>query len=64
MYKGHLNITASSVGRASDYRFRAVGSNPTVGKNFSFSILSLNWQVDWFHTNEIKHDFHPRYIGA
>ena len=46
---------------------RVVGSNPTVGKNFSFCILSLptrSWQVGWFHANEIKHDVHPRYEGA
>ena len=46
---------------------RVVGSGPTVGKNFSFGILSLStrsWQVDWPNTNEIKHDVHPRYIGA
>ena len=58
------------VGRLSvDYRpiLIALGSSPTVGKNFSFCILSLStrsWQVDWPHTNEIKHDVHPRYIGA
>ena len=30
-----------------------------MGKNFSFCIMSLStrsWQVDWSHTNEIKHD--------
>ena len=44
-----------------------MGSNPTVGKNFSFCILSLlmrTWQVDWSHTNESKHDVHPKYISA
>ena len=44
-----------------------VGSSPAVGKTFSFCILSLStrsWQVDWSHTNETKHDFHPTYIGA
>ena len=48
-------------------QIRAVGSSPTVGQNFSFCILSLpmrSWQVDWSHANEIKHDVHPRYIGA
>ena len=46
---------------------RAVGSTPTVGKNSSFCILSLSTRtlhVDWSHTNEIKCDVHPRYIGA
>ena len=46
---------------------RVVGSNPTVGKNFSFCIKSLStrsWQVGWFHTNIFKHDVHTRYIGA
>ena len=38
---------------------RVVGSSPTVGKNFSFCILSIptrSWQVDCSHANEIKHD--------
>ena len=46
---------------------RAVGSSPTVVKNFSFCILSLStcsWQVDRPYANEIKHDIHSRYIGA
>ena len=46
---------------------RAVGLNPTMGKIFSLCILPFSthsWQVDWSHTNEIKHDAHPRYIGA
>ena len=46
---------------------RVVGSSPTDGRNFSFCILSLStrsWQVDLCHANEIKHDVHPRYIGA
>ena len=46
---------------------RVVGSSPIVGKNFSFCIVSLltrSWQLDWSHANEIKHDVHPRYIGA
>ena len=46
---------------------RVVGSSLTVGKNFSFCILSLStrsWQVDWSHANGIEHDVHPRYIGA
>ena len=44
---------------------RVVGSSRTVDKEFC--ILSLpthSWQVDWSHANEIKHDVHPRYIGA
>ena len=46
---------------------RPVGSSATVGKKFSFCILSLStcfWQVDWSHANEIKHDVHSRYICA
>ena len=46
---------------------RVVGWSPSVGKHFSFCILSLStrsWQVDWCNANEIKHDVHPRYIGA
>ena len=46
---------------------RVVGSNPTVGKHFSFCILSLStrtWQVDWSHANEIKLDFNPKYKGV
>ena len=49
------------------WNLRVVGSSPTVGKNFSFCILSLSmrfWQVVWSHGNEIKHDVHPMYIGA
>ena len=71
MYKGHLNITAfnkvrlaHSVERRTTY-LRDLGSNPTVGKNFSFCILLLptrTWQVDWSLTNGIKHDIHARYI--
>ena len=41
-----------------------VGSNPTVGKTFSFCIFTLfvlSSQVDRSHTNEIKHVIHPRY---
>ena len=73
MYKGHLNISAFNKVRENqsvEHRttdLRAVGSNPTVGKNFLFCILSLStriWQVESSHTNEIKHDVHPRYIGA
>ena len=73
MYKGNLNITAFKKVRAAqsvDHRtldLRAVGSNSTVRKNFSFCILSLStrtWQVDWSYTNEIKHGVHVRYIGA
>ena len=44
---------------------RVVNSSSAVGKNFSFCILSFStrsWQVGWSHTNEIKHDVHPRYI--
>ena len=38
---------------------KVVGSSPTVGTNFfSFSTHSL--QIDWAHTNEIKHDINPR----
>ena len=49
------------------WNLRVVSSSLTVGKNFSFCILSLltgSWQVDWSHVNEIKQDVHPRYIGA
>ena len=57
---------AQSVGHHTS-NLRVVGFSPTVGKNFSFCILSLStrsWQVDWSHANEIKHDVYPRYIGA
>ena len=73
MYKGHLNNSAFNkvrVARSVEHRttdLRAVSSNRTVGKTFSFCILSLStstWQADWSHTSEIKHDIHPRYIGA
>ena len=45
---------------------RVVGTSPTVIKDFSFSILFLptrSWRY-WFHANEVRHDVHPRYIGA
>ena len=71
MYRGHLNNTAFNkvrVAQSVEHRttdFTVVGLNPTISKNFSFCILSLStrtWQVNWSHKNEIKHDFHPRYI--
>ena len=70
---GHLNSTAFNKAQVVQLvelqtsALRVVGSNSTLGKNFSFCILSLStrfWQVDWSNTNEIKHDVHPRYIGA
>ena len=75
MYKCHLNITAFNkvhVAQSVEHRttvLRNVGSNPIVGKTFSFCILSLSprtCQVDWSYTSEIKHDVHSRYmyIGA
>ena len=71
MYKGHLNSTAFITARVAQLvehiNLKVVGSSPTVGKNFSLCILSLStrsWQVDSSYTNEIKHDIHPRYIGA
>ena len=73
MYKYHLNNTVFNqvrVAQLVEHRttyFRAVGSNPIVGKTFSFCILSLSthtWQVDWSHTDEIKHDIDPRYMSA
>ena len=48
MYKGNLNITSFykvRVAQSVEYRttdLRAVVSNPTVGKHFSFCILSLS----------------------
>ena len=73
MYKDHLSNSAFNkvrVAQSVEHRttdLRVVGSNPTVDKNFSFCILPLltrTWQVDWYHTNEIKHDVHPKYIGS
>ena len=72
IHKGLLNNSAFNKVRVESVEYRttdlmAVGSNPTVDKNVSFCILSLStrtWQVDWSHTNEIKRDAHPRYIGA
>ena len=46
---------------------RVVGSSPTVDKKFiilSFVASDGSWQVDWSHANKIKHNVHPRYIGA
>ena len=42
------------------YDLKDVSSSPAV---FSFCILR-SWQVDLSHASEIKHDVHPRYIGA
>ena len=73
MYECHLNKSAFNkvrVAQSVEHRtidLRAVVSNHTVSKNFSFCILSLltrTWQLDWSNTNEIKLDVHPRYIGA
>ena len=73
MYKGHFNRTAFIKARlvqSIEHRNKnpkVVGSSTTVGKNFSFCILSISnraWQIDWSHTNGIKHDVHARYIGA
>ena len=73
MYKDHSNRTAfikARVAQSIEHRtknLKVVGSSPTIVKNFSFCILSLStrsWQVDRSHTNEIKHDIHPRHIGA
>ena len=56
----HLNRTAfikARVARSVEHRttnLKVVGSNPTVGKNFSFCLLSLlmrSWQVDLSNTN-------------
>ena len=65
MFKGNFNRTAfikARLPQSVDHRstnLKVVDSSPTVGKNFSFCILMLlthSWQVDWSHTNEIKHD--------
>ena len=73
VYKGRLNNTAFNIVRVAqlvEHRttdLRAVRSNTTVGKNFSFCILLLltsTWQVEWSHKKEIKHDVYPMYIGA
>ena len=48
LYKGHLNNTDFILARLPKLvehqtsHLRDVGSNPTVGKNFSFCILSLS----------------------
>ena len=69
MYKSHFDITAfikvrvaQSVERHAT-NHKVVGSSPTVSKNFSICNLPLSTsssQVDWSHTNEIKHDMHPK----
>ena len=73
IHKGHLNKSFHILTRLAQLAqhhtsdLMAVGSIPTVRKNFLFCIFSLSmcsWQVDWCHTNEIKHEIHPRYIGA
>ena len=69
MYKRHFNRIAfvkARVAQSVEHQarhFKVVGSSPTVGSNISFYILSRStrsWQVDWSHTNEIKHNIHPR----
>ena len=62
----HQALLAQSVEHQTLNR-RVVGSSPTVDKeNFIlyFVASDASWQVDWPHANEIKHDVHPRYIGA
>ena len=57
----------SSVGRASDFRPQDCGLKSHCEQEFlilHFLLLMHSLQVDWDHTNEIKHDIHPRYIGA
>ena len=69
MFKGNFNWTTFIIARLAQSleqratNLKAVGSSPSVGKNFSFCILSLStrsWQIDWSYTNEIKHDIYPR----
>ena len=71
MYNVHLNRTTFNkafVAQLIEHRItnlKDVGSSPTVGKIFSFCILSLSTrslQVNWSNTNEIKQDVHPRCI--
>ena len=70
MYKGNLNITVlikSRVAQSVQHRtinLKVVVLSPTVGGNCSFRILTRFWQDNWSHTNEIKDDVHPRYIGT
>ena len=67
---GHVVLAPFGIAQSVEHRsisLKVLVSSPTVAKNFSFCILSLStrsWQIDWSHTNEIKHDVHPRYIGA
>ena len=67
MYKGHSKRTAFITNRAAQsvehQATHLKDTSPTMCKNFSFCILSLSMrscQVDWAHTNEIKHNIHPR----
>ena len=69
LYKDHLysiafiKVRIAQLVEHQTSHLRVVGSNPIVGKTFSFCILSLSTrylQVDWCHANEIKHDVHPR----
>ena len=52
MFKGHFNRTTFTKARVAqsvehqDTNLKVVGSSPTVGKIFSFCILSRSWQVD------------------
>ena len=72
MYKRHLNckLLSAQLAQSVEHQttnLRVVGSSPTVGKTFSFCILSLStrsWQVDWSNTKEIKHYIYSRYIVA
>ena len=61
MYKGHFFRTAfikALEAQSKEHQttnLKVVSSSPTVGKNFSFCILSLStcsWQFDWSHLNE------------
>ena len=69
MYKGHFKGTffvkawvAQSVQHQAT-NLKVVGLSSTMGKNISFCVFSLSvrsWQVNWSHTNEIKHDIHSK----
>ena len=69
MNKHHFNRTAfikARVAKSVEHHTRnlkVVDSRKTLGKLDHCFVLMLStrcWQVDWFHTNEIKHDIQPR----
>ena len=56
-----INARLAHSGEHRATNLMVVDSSPTMSKNFSFlSLSTCSCEVGWPHTNEIKHDIHPR----